>query len=306
MDLKQLRYFLASADEGNMGRAAKRHFVVQSALSRQIQELEREIGAPLFLRTARGVQLTNVGEVFITYARRTVAAADEAMQVARAAVRGEAGRLRVAPPDYGARARQVATGLQGFRTLWPGVEVELVPLPWVEHLEALRDGTIDVGFGFAAGVHDYPEEIVAEAAGREPLRSVLLPADHPLAGKRGLSLADLAPLPMVLSRRSAIPSLYDAVVGALRSRGYEPKVVSAPGAFAGVVQLVAGGAGWVAILDSARRSPPPGTVVRRVRGLAASLEFHVLRRRGPGESLATAFAEWLRRVEPPAAASSRA
>lgn len=169
--------------------------------------------------------------------------------------------------------------------------MELVPVPWVEHVAALRAATIDVGFGVAASTHDYPEGVTATTIAEEPLRSAMLPAGHPLARRRTLARADLAPLPMVLSERAAIPSLYDAIVGAMRRAGREPKVVTAPGSFASVVQLVAGGAGWAAVLDSIRGGAPAGTAVRPVRDLKAALEFHVLRRSGPGEALAAAFVD---------------
>lgn len=296
MDLKQLRYFVACAEEGNMGRAARRLFVVQSALSRQVQELEREVGAPLLERYSRGVRLTPVGAVFLEHARHAVAAADEALRVARAAVRGEAGRLRVALPDYGERARQAAAALERFRAARPEVEIELAPLPWVEHRARLLAGEIDVGFAVGAAAVAYPEGVRAEALGPEPLRSAMLPAAHPLARRRGLTLAELAPLPMVLSERAPIPVLYDAILAAVRRGGYEPKVLTAPGSFASVVQLVAGGAGWVAVLDSVRQNPPAGTVVRPVRDLRADLEFHVLRRPGAAEALAADFVRCLLQV----------
>jgi DNA-binding transcriptional LysR family regulator len=104
-----------------------------------------------------------------------------------------------------------------------------------------------------------------------------------------VSLADLRSLPMLLSERAAIHSLYDAIIDALRQRDIEPKVIHAPPSFAGVAQLVAAGAGWVAVLDSVRNAPPSGTVLRRVRDLDATMEVHIIRRARDEESLAAAF-----------------
>ncbi len=292
MDLRQLRYFIASAEEGNMGRAARRLFVVQSALSRQVRKLEREIGGDLFIRTARGVTLTAVGEAFLPRARRTLAEAAEALVAARAAARTDEGRLRVAPPDVGPWTERVAGALGRFREGHPGVVVERVAIPWVEHPGALLDDIVDVGFGLAANPQDYPPGLVADALAAEPLRSALLPAKHPLARRRSLSLDDLADLPMLLSDRETIPSLHDTILEALRRQDVAPEVVRSPGAFAGLAQLVASGAGWAAVLDMVSASPPAGTAVRRVRGLEAVLEFHVLRRDGADRTV-VAFVEAL-------------
>jgi DNA-binding transcriptional LysR family regulator len=294
MDLRQLRYFVASAEEGNMGRAAARLFVVQSALSRQVQELEREIGAPLFERTPRGVRLTEVGAVLLEHARRILDAAETALVSARAAARGELGRLRVAPPDHGERTRHVAAALDRFRTLYPNVQVELVAAAWTDHLTALQAGKIDVGLGLAADVHAYPDGITAAMFSSETLGSAMLPASHPLARRRTLTLAELMELPLVLFERRMNGSLHDAIVQAIRDAGHEPKIIASPGNFAGIVQLVAGGAGWAAVVDFFRKAPPSGTVIRPVRDLHGTLEFHALRRSGDHEPFAEALIACLR------------
>jgi DNA-binding transcriptional LysR family regulator len=294
MDLRQLRYFVASAEEGHMGRAAARLFVVQSALSRQVQELEREIGAPLFQRTPRGVRLTDVGAVLLEHARRTLAAAEAAMSAARSAAKGEVGRLRVAPPDHGERTSQVAAALDRFRAQRPDVQVELVPVSWTDQVGVLQAGSIDVAFGLAADVHAYPDGVTAAAVSSESMRSALIPAGHPLAARRTLSVTLLAEMPLVLFERRMNASLHDAIMQALRGAGCEPKVIASPESFAGVVQLVAGGAGWAPVLDFFRRKPPSGTVARPVRDLRVNLEFHALRRSGDHEPLAASFMACLR------------
>lgn len=293
MDLRQLRYFVASAEEGNMGRAARRSFVVQSALSRQVQALEREVGAPLFHRGPRGVRLTEAGEAFLPHARRTLDAAATALEAARAVARGERGLLRVAPPDVGPWTRRVAEALDRLRSTRAGMEVELVALPWTEHVQAVLEGRIDVGFAIAADPGDHPAGISARVLDRTRLRTALLPAGHPLGRRRSLALPELAEVPMVLSAREAMPSLHDAILRAVTSAGIQPVLVAAPRTFAAVAQLVAGGAGWAAVLDDVRSAPPPGTVARRVRGLEADLELHVLVRAGEPDRLASAFLEAL-------------
>ncbi len=292
MELRHLRYFAAVADEAHMGRAAARLRVAQSALSRQLQDLEREVGAALFERHPRGVRLTPAGEAFLAHARAALASAEAGARAARLAAGGEAGLLRVAPPDFGARvAPHVARALARFRAERPRVEVALVPLPWVAHVEALLEGRLDVGFALAGAAGEYPPALAAARIGDEPLAWALLPVAHPLAARRELTLAELATAPMVLSERAAIPALHDRVTAALARAGALPRVVSAPAAWAAVTQLVAAGAGWCPVVASAAESPPAGTVAVPVPELAAevALELHVLRRRDGG-ALARAFA----------------
>lgn len=280
MELRHLRYFVAVAEDANIGRAATRLRVAQSALSRQLQDLERELGARLLDRLSRGVRLTEAGRVFAEHARRTLDAADEAVRAARAAADGEAGTLRVAPPDFGARSALTADAIARLRALRPGLRLELVAVPWPEHVEHLLAGRIDVGFGIAGAVSDYPAAVHAERVDDEPLAWALLAAHHPLAGRETLALADLADVPMVLSDRAAIPGMHDRILAAVRSGGFEPRVVAAPPSFASVAQLVAVGAGWCAVVDSGAVQPPPGTVAVRVPELARAcvLQLHVLRR----------------------------
>jgi LysR family transcriptional regulator, benzoate and cis,cis-muconate-responsive activator of ben and cat genes len=293
MELRHLRYFVAVAEDENMGRAAARLRVAQSALSRQLRDLERELGVQLFERLSRGIRLTEPGHVFLDHARRTLAAADDGARAARAAAEGEVGRLRVAPPDFGVRAAFVATALAMLRERRPRVAVELVAAPWTEHVEQLRERRIDVGFGIAGSPADYPPDVHAERVADEPLAWAMLPARHPLAARPSLTLAELSQVPMVLSQRAKIAALYDRITGALRRAGHEPRVVSAPDTFAAVAQLVAAGAGWCAVVEAAAVHPPPGTVAVAVPELRTegALELDVLRRRHDPNPLAAAYVE---------------
>jgi len=297
MELRHLRYFAAVAELAHMGRAAERLRVAQSALSRQLQDLEREVGAVLFERHPRGVRLTAAGEAFLVHARAALASAEAGAASARAAAAGQAGRLRVAPPDFGGRAVAAFGALARFRERLPVVAVELAALPWTSHAEALLADRIDVGFAIGASVDDYPAAIGAAAVGPEPLAWALLPVAHPLAARGSVALGELvSALPMVLSERAAIPALHDRITAALARAGQVPRVVSSPPAWAAVAQLVAAGAGWCAVVAAGAEQPPPGTAAVRVPELAAevALELHVLWRRDAGGSagaLAAAFVE---------------
>lgn len=201
MHLTRLRYFIAIAEEQNVGRAARRLRVAQPALSRQLKALEDEVGVPLVERTARGVRLTAAGSAFLEHARRAVADVESGMREARAsAAAGPGTTLRICPPDWPHRARRVAGAITSLRARHPDVAVMYDTTPWLVHAAALLAGELDVGFGVAMSPEDYGDRITAIRLVDEPASGALLPAGHPLAQRESLTLAELRDLPTLVPR----------------------------------------------------------------------------------------------------------
>jgi len=278
-----------------MGRAAQRLNLAQSALSKQIQDLEREVGSPLFERLPRGIALSEAGRVFLTHARETLARADLGLRAVRSAAAGESGSLRIGTPDWGDRTQQVASAARRFRAERPSAALHFDSTPWTLHLDALRERRIDVGFGLSAHAGDFGEDIAAELLAAEPARSAVLPGSHPLARQESVSLDELRELPFVYFERSLFPPLYDAATSALRDAGYRPtKTLLALPSFAAAAQVVASGGGWTYVVDSVAALPPPGTVVRRISNVMRDLAFFALSRRDDPNLLIPTFIECLR------------
>jgi DNA-binding transcriptional LysR family regulator len=220
VDLRHFRSFVVVAEEGHIGRAAARLFITQPALSRQIQALERELGAPLLVRTARGVALTEAGQELVVKAKLALEAAEDALAIGR--LDAPRGALALGLPLAGGQDRWFAL-VQAFMRRFPAVEVK----PRVALTEQLQEqvlgGELDGALGFApsriAGltythVHD------------EPL-AVWLRAEHPLATRAQLELADLAGVRVTLvGGPDADRSGYNAAVRALfAADGVEPEFV---------------------------------------------------------------------------------
>src|SRR3954469_11296881 len=168
MELRHLRYFVAVAEELHFGRAAQRLHIQQPPLSRQIQQLELELGFPLFERSRRRVELTPAGSALLGRARQVFDALDVAVHDARSASIGQTGRLVVGYPSSLAYSGLTEL-LREFRTRFPSVELMLRELPPGDQIEALKSGSLDVGF-VRTSLDD--PALVAELVRREALMVV--------------------------------------------------------------------------------------------------------------------------------------
>ncbi|KOU24182.1 LysR family transcriptional regulator [Streptomyces sp. WM6372] len=277
MELRQLRYFVTVAEELHFGRAADRLHIVQSAVSQQVQRLERELGAELFDRSPRHVRLTGAGERLLPEARAVLAAAERA----RVAVRERAGLRLGTSTGLGEHLDRV---LGDLAVLAPDASVQLVSAPAHDRLEQVADGRLDAAFVRsvepAPGVRILP-------LWEDPLVAAL-PAAHPLARETEVAIAELAGLRLCITARRNNPALVDLVVGACHSAGFEPL----PGPVSGSLQdtLATIGAGSV----------PMWTVVYAAHArvlLSPRVAFRPFR--GPGLALPIGLA--VRRENPPAA-----
>lgn len=201
MDLRRARYFVAVAEELHFGRAARRIRVAQPALSKQVMNLERELGARLLDRRGRGLELTEAGEVFLRRARRILESVEEAEEATARAGRGETGRLAVGFTGmtlYGVIPRVV----RRFRERYPGVDVDLREMCSDAMADALLGGRLNAAFLHPPGDGMAGRGLAVEAVLSEPL-IVALPEGHDLAGLSEVPLAALAGEPSVEPQRHA-------------------------------------------------------------------------------------------------------
>ncbi|MFJ2931698.1 LysR family transcriptional regulator [Streptomyces sp. NPDC087219] len=280
MELRQLRYFVAVAEEGGFGRAAERLGIVQSAVSQQIRRLEREWGVVLFERTTRRVGLSGAGERLLTEARAVLAAADRAVRVASDITAGDDGILRLAgihgPGDRIERVLgELAVGA-------PRLQVRLHSLPVARRLAAVRAGELD-----AAWVRAVPSAPGLEVLPLwDDLLYVALPEGHPLAVERVLRLEQLAGLPVRLAPPDGNPPFHELVTGALRAAG--ARLVLGPPFTDLLATLTAIGTGrapsWTLFYEVRGLPSVPRVAVRPLAGLAVTTSLAV-RPDPPGPAL---------------------
>jgi len=260
MELRQLQYLVALADEGSFTRAAHHANVAQPALSRQIQKLERELGVPLVDRTSRRMSLTPAGQEAVETARRTLAGLDElraSLQQTVTLVRGRVvfGLTQTAGPV------DIARSLATFHRANPGVELVVREALSVSLADELRADTYDLALISGIPIAEQRGLDTANLA-TEELR-VLLPADHPLAERSSIRVADLRG-----ERFLSFPSgatIRRAVVAAAKEAGYTPDVAFEIGDVARTAALVAHGLG-IAVMpasDAARVGAETAAVALR-------------------------------------------
>jgi DNA-binding transcriptional LysR family regulator len=244
IELRHLRYFVAVAEELHFGRAAARLGMAQPPLSQQIQRLEAALGAPLFERTRRRVQLTAAGQVLLDESRRVLAGVRGALEAAQRAARGETGSLSVA---FAASVMFLALPkiIRRFREQFPDVHLELREMPTGPQLAALRARDLDVGFLR----HPLPDEALrTETMMREPL-VIALSKRHPLAARGHVTVADLAGEDFLLFPRERAPGLHAQVLAVCREAGFSPHVAQVSQELYTTVSLVEAGMG-VAIVPA--------------------------------------------------------
>lgn len=264
MELRHLRYFVAVAEEGSFTRAARRSHVAQPALSRQIKDLEAEVGVTLFHRTPRGVLLTPAGAAFLVESRQALARAAQAVDSARDAAGQEGSSLRFAHGELYAHVAHVAKLLAAFRDAHAQVRLQVLGQSDARTHDALRERGVNVGCVF---VGEWP------AAGLEGHRlldssatGVLLPASHPLAAKQAVHMAELRDLRWLGSTPERLPRLAETLEAALRERGLVPeRAPDLPGA-SPFIQIAAGGAWALAseLMGAPYRDGSTGVVYRPI------------------------------------------
>jgi len=269
MELRHLRYFVAVGDEEHYGRAALRLRVVQPALSRQIQDLEQEVGFKLFERLPRGVKLSPAGKLFLEDARRILQDVNEAAARAARVARGQSGTLRVGFSENASWRGVVPESLRRFREIRPDAELQLQPLPSLEQLEAIRSGRLDAGFVLDMPKADPELERLRVAIQRIELA---VPTGHPLTKLKELRLRDLTDASFVWFPRRASPALYDRLMrecfrGGLKS----PRIVQDALNEATILSLVATGLGVGWVLGTARWRCPKSVVITSVVDLNVPL-----------------------------------
>jgi DNA-binding transcriptional LysR family regulator len=292
MELRHLRYFVAVAEELNVRQAAIRLHLSQPPLTRQIHDLEDEVGTKLFVRSQSGMRLTEAGRTFLKEARLILAQSQRAVQLAQAASRGEAGHLDIAYAIEGFEPVLLRV-TRLFRQLFPMVELGIRELQYHQQVQELINRRIDLGY---VGIR-FPElesELVFECLRKAPYL-VALPPGHPLAKRRRLRLSELAKEKFISIRRTAA-AYHSGFVSHCRSAGFEPEIAPEEGDGAlSLLGLVSAGFGVALVPETFQQILPVEVEFRSLRPSIPTFDFHIAWRRDNQSTLLRVFLDLLRK-----------
>jgi DNA-binding transcriptional LysR family regulator len=262
-ELRHLVYFREVARQLHFRRAAEALAIAQPALSRQIAQLESALGVRLLNRSSRKVELTPAGQALLARTEPVLAALLQVPADLKAVAEGRVGRLRVAFTGL-AMATVLPDLLRGFHRQYPGIRLELNESPTAAQVAALQAGEIDCGFFHP----DAPSPGIATTLLLRERNGVLLPSDHPLAGRRTVRLRDLATTPFVLFPRANNPGFYDRVLSAFAASGVAPRIAEEVWPRSNGVGLVRAGVGATFVSPSEARLLPEKVSFKALTGPA--------------------------------------
>lgn len=255
MDLRHLRYFKAVATSLSFSRAAERLRIAQPALSRQIKDLEEEIGVTLLRRSTSCVQLTEAGQYLLEQTNRLLELLNNAVAKVQQIGKGATAEFNIGS-DWNIPA-PIAASVRNFRKLYPKLQVNLIELPSHKHIHAVRSGQIDVGFVSSAAIgsrHNLDFVRILST----PI-SVVLPAHHPLANRDRIRMAELKDERWIMPDRTEFAWCHDFVRQLLRSAKCTPKFGRTATSLQGVLGLVAADEG-ISLVAKA-------LLVKRIKGI---------------------------------------
>lgn len=272
MDLRHLRYFIAVAEEGHITRAAERLGMQQPPLSQQIKAMERELGAQLFRRKPRGVELTDAGRTLFAEANAVLAHLERALEATRRTARGEQGRLCVGIAPTAPFHPLVPRAIRDFREAFPLVSLTLEEGLSHEVTERLCSDRMDIAFVRNAAIR--VDTLVVTPLLDEPMVVALSSHHVAIRGKRetALRLERLANDPFVLIGPPGT-GLHDETVAGCRAAGFTPRIGQQAPRITSALGLVAAGLGVALVPESLRSMKMDGVVYRRLEGSSQPKAF---------------------------------
>jgi DNA-binding transcriptional LysR family regulator len=292
MELRHLKYFVAVAEELNFARAARRVHIAQPSLTKQIQQLEQELGFPLFYRTKKKVELLDTGHVLLDEAQRLLHQAEKAIQSTQRTHAGQSGRLLIgfstsAAPEVLPRI------LRKYHALFPDVVVELLEITTVKNTESLLQSAMSVAVIRSPTFLSH-ELFCFETIQRERF-VVALPDSHPLAKQKSVRIKTLASEPLIVPPLQPGWGYADSIFQIFRDYGIVPHIAREATGALSVVTLVAGGFGVALVPASLSNLRLPGVSYRPIKGRCRTSDLALVWQRDSRASTVRAFLEVVKR-----------
>ena len=275
-ELRQLRYFVSIARLEHFGKASAELNVVQPALTRQIKQLEDELGVELFERLPRGVRLTACGLIFLERAERVISELDRAIAAVKNAAKGVTGSLRIGFADGATYSGHMPTIIRTIRESAPEIDMELIPASSLEQGKMLEESTIDAGFVY--WLPHSPEKYEHRVLSVEKV-VVAISNSNALSKRKSVNLGALQDLPVVWIKRAYAPNFYDMVVSECTNAGVTLNVTQEVFTESAMLSLVAAGIGLTFITEAAGGRKPDNVTLLPISGFQSKLELKAMWRK---------------------------
>lgn len=276
METRQLKYFVAVAEELHFGNAAKRLHISQPPLSQQIMKFEEELGVRLFKRDRRSVKLTAAGESLLKEARVILKSIEHARLNLADAASGERGHLSlgyIAPSLNTALPKVISR----FKKTYPNVHFELRQMGTNPQLEAIRAETLDAG---VVRLFRHDTDDLETMLFHKESYAVIVPNDHSLAGRKSVDMSELSKDPLIFFPRRSQPPLYDEWMRLFAACGFMPKIVQEVESKSAALALTAAGIGISIVPESLIAASRNEVTFLPLTGQYPPLEIHLVTRRG--------------------------
>jgi DNA-binding transcriptional LysR family regulator len=274
MELRHLRYFRAIGREQHFGRAAIALRVAQPSLTRQIRDLETELGVELFERLPRGVRLSSAGRAFLDEVEEILSQVDRAVDRARRMGGGHLGTIRVGLSEIITAYDFISHGLVHFRENEPAVVLDLRSMGSMNQIAGLQEGTLDVGLVYDAHIDERENEGLERIRLGEGRTMLAVHESHRLAGRSSITMAEIADEPVLGPARNTAPGYYDRLLAACIRTGSAPRFVQECTTNSILYSLVAVGMGVGFV--TAPRPLSPAHNIRLIPIQDLDLKFQVL------------------------------
>jgi DNA-binding transcriptional LysR family regulator len=292
MELRHLRYFQAVAREEHFGRAARAIHIAQPALTRQIRDLETELGVLLFERLPRGVRLSDAGRLFLEDTNAILDQLQRSVSKIKGFASGHFGNLRIGFSETASRHAAIPAKLLKFRLSEPNIELNLMPMSAGGQVEALRSGALDVAIVYDIYRDDEGELFTHQKLGESDIVLALFKG-HRLAQHRELQMKDLAGERFLFPIRNAAPVFYDSLMQACLKHGVSPNIIQETATHSILLSLVSAGMG-IGFTENSPHEQSESVILRRVSDLDINFAIDLMWRRSDSSRAVQRFVEAMR------------
>jgi DNA-binding transcriptional LysR family regulator len=293
MELRHLRYFIAVAEELSFRRAAERLHISHSPLNRQVHELERELGVPLFVPNTHGVMLSNAGQVYLKEARQIIAQSRQAVNLARAAAEGKRGSIRIAQ-SVGYMDPALPAAMRSLRDEYPDVRIDLIQCHARDQFTALIADELDLGF-CAINDPNMSSSLVFEQVRASEI-GIVVPVDHALARSAAVTIDELMKCDFISTNPYGVPQHHNWFQQLCAEAGFTPNNVYTVDSMQSMLGMVGGGVG-IAFMPklSLQRLAAADVEFVPLDGLLRPFVYHMAWHRSDPSPILQLFLEILRR-----------